>query len=900
MTQLLRSLQTIITGHTRFAPDQVLTSAQLNGVADYLDDGERLTRVELFGVGIAGGLHVSLAGNQVTLTRGVGVTTDGDLIYVPADAVYTQFKPYGDGAPGYAPFASDGGRIPAWELVRDGVPDARALPLDQFSAHSDRSLNDLVALLLMESWIKDQDVCTGADCDNMGGQCLNDLRLILIDKRTVGPFRETFVTPDSAARQLDAITVDRPSFGGITTVGALGNAYRNTCNTMLARIEGALKKLYPICGVFLSDLFPNDPAGAWIQSLSIINDRSGVGLQYYYDFLKDLAETYSAFREQLFGDTSVACPDLAAFPKHLLLGSLAPTADRNENRTGFYPSPQLVAAGGRLDHARFLATKLSSLILNFSVPSSIELQIRITPSSGEDHSLEERAIPFYYNTRGNVPIHSTWSYALERRGMSAFNYSYNADQYAAQGGAAAPLTSQIGRFTFFRVEGHLGKPVGTVVDFLQGEITNKNLPFAIHAVMLGSDKKRIFPWPPRFYGDFNLLHDLARYGLSDQLDDAADYGAAFSSQLDGAIGKGVVVGDESNNVREIRDNAVTKAGLVRDNAVKASAKLRRGYSEFKTDDSWRSDVTLTLQAAGELKQGVTKVAKTEFATPMDSLIDSTSLQWIDWIDLLIQNKNDKADDHRLFGTYLAKHGGLEHFAGVARGGTFVLVYDETSNVVVADFMLPYLCCVPDAEELPPPPVKPPRIRPGFLFDRGMTLATPVDVRVLDHINQFWVATEPEVKKEIAIQKEYLQLYKDSVQVVGGITTKRTSFDLADPLLSVQLQELDLKSQKRDLLQQMLLNPSVSDADKKLATDQLQQVESEVAKLAADTTQRVVSQNLDVREGGDGFKALAEVSRQVGMLRNPQAVSTFKTGVGALGTLAKSDQMKNVLSTLTRG
>ncbi|MGY6521118.1 MAG: hypothetical protein ACXIUD_05275 [Mongoliitalea sp.] len=45
-----------------------------------------------------------------------------------------------------------------------------------------------------------------------------------------------------------------------------------------------------------------------------------------------------------------------------------------------------------------------------------------------------------------------------------------------------------------------------------------------------------------------------------------------------------------------------------------------------------------------------------------------------------------------FPAFARKHPGLEHFAGVPNGGTFVLVYDPKTNRVIADFSLPYLCC----------------------------------------------------------------------------------------------------------------------------------------------------------------------------------------------------------------
>lgn len=49
-----------------------------------------------------------------------------------------------------------------------------------------------------------------------------------------------------------------------------------------------------------------------------------------------------------------------------------------------------------------------------------------------------------------------------------------------------------------------------------------------------------------------------------------------------------------------------------------------------------------------------------------------------------------------FNEYIDKYSGLEHKRGVAKGGTFILVYDHIGRdeVIVADFSLPYICCTP--------------------------------------------------------------------------------------------------------------------------------------------------------------------------------------------------------------
>src|SRR5690242_1556683 len=90
----LRRLETVSTAYSIFEADQVLTYNQLNSLTDYLSDQERLTRVALLGVGIVGGLRVARSGATVTVTKGLGITTDGDLLAVPVDTVCSRFKIY--------------------------------------------------------------------------------------------------------------------------------------------------------------------------------------------------------------------------------------------------------------------------------------------------------------------------------------------------------------------------------------------------------------------------------------------------------------------------------------------------------------------------------------------------------------------------------------------------------------------------------------------------------------------------------------------------------------------------------------------------------------------------------------------------------------------------------------
>ena len=69
--KIIRRLDAVTTDYAVFERDQVLTHEQLNSVAEYLDDQSRLTRTQLLGVGIVGGLLPALGKGRITIGKGV-------------------------------------------------------------------------------------------------------------------------------------------------------------------------------------------------------------------------------------------------------------------------------------------------------------------------------------------------------------------------------------------------------------------------------------------------------------------------------------------------------------------------------------------------------------------------------------------------------------------------------------------------------------------------------------------------------------------------------------------------------------------------------------------------------------------------------------------------------------
>ena len=924
MAQILRSLDVISSGYSVFEKDQVLTHDQLNSVTDYLDDQSRLTRTNLLGVGIVCGLRVTQQGNSVTLTKGVGVTTDGDLLRLSVDTVYDKFRVYDNTKPAYAPFYVDGvipgEMLPVYELVGTGDSgDSNTDLLSNFTTRTDAKLSDMVALLYMESYVTDRDLCSGTDCDNLGQDCKNSLRLLLIDNSLIGPLRENTATPQQAFNMLDEIVAIRPFFtSAVNAPGLLAQTYRTACNTIHDKLTATLPKLYPPCLSFLGDLFPNDPSGAWITALKSLNSAFATqtfGIQYYYDFLKDLAETWNDFRYLLSGEQSCCCPDPAAFPKHLLLGNLTPGNDPDQNRTPFYPSPLASRTIEQLNHARFLILKLDTLIRAFHLPDPQGLPIRITPGMSEEQPLEERAIPYYYQVNSTNPINRNWNYRLHRRGMDGNNYSYNAPLYRATGAAANPLSAQIGRFNFFRVEGHLGQPVKTVMDTIEREIKAKNLPIAVRAVMLGPDRTKIVKKPGIRYTDLHRLHYLLRQDVSHQLEDVVRFSQNFKQKVDKAV-RNNVVSDSPDDATgaTLKNVAKDQNATVARNASLVRAKLNLGYSSYKSDTTWKQSVAPAMQAAGQFKSRLSEVVKTEFATPFDSLIGNTHIQWIDWLDDIIKAKDDHEDEKLLFATFVNHHPGIEHCAGVARGGTFVLVHDE-NQTVVADFMLPYYCCDTAEEEPIQPPLKKPGLRPGWIVGNGITVLpsrdklikdklnifksgpleelvkTKLDGFKLDHVDVLKDKLDVEWSKKFDSQKqEYFGTMKDSVNLLGNalisrkelaVDTIRGSVNLSDKTLAQKVSDAAEKQIVADYLRNKAVQSDLPADTRTLYERQAKEAENDLAVAITDATKYIADSKTDVSVGSEGMAAMLELNNGLRAITDAKAVTVVTDGFSAI-------------------
>ena len=902
MPPVLRSLATVTTGHTVFEPNQVLTDTQLNSVADYADDQIRLTRVRLLGVGIACGLEVAAAGGRVTVTRGIGVTTDGDLLALDADTAFDRYRPYDRTSPAYPPLYVGGDvqgtMVPAFELVPVGAADDRARPLADLATRERLALDAATALLLMESYVKDDDLCSGTDCDNLGREAVHTPKLLVVDRDAAGPLRERVATAAEAFGGLPPVVVTRPAIdAAIADAAALAERYAGVCDEARAQLATALPEIHRRCAAFLGDVVDEGSAARWLQRIDAHAARldAGAGMQYYYDFLKDVVDTYEALRERHVDDTAVCAPPADGFAKHLLLGDLAPGADASSNRTGFYPSP-LAAGRGEDDHARFLVAKLEALVAGFAIPAA-RGPVRVTPSAFEDRPLEERAIPFYYEPRAAAPPFRTWSWPLRRRGAEAASYSYHAATYAKRGSAAAePLGAQIGRFRFFRVEGHVGLPAAAARDAIEALITSHNLPFCVRIVLLGRDRGRVVrPRKPRVT-DLHHVHQILRKDIATRLGEVRDFSVELRGQVASALTQKVISGVATENEGVAAQEVALRNGDdVERTAGSAIGRLGLSYTAYQASPTaWRADLGTTLAAAGRFKSEMSPVARTEFNTPFDTLIASTHVDWLPWLDDIIKAKDEKADEKLTFARFAARHPALEHFGGVERGGTLVLLHDA-GGTVVADLALPYYAPEED-DELVEPALTDPAVRPGTVTKGGLRI-TPARTSAIEKTfdSQFTSRIGGTLD---TFKQSYVKLFEGSIGVIRPQTADLGS--AADVVLEGIATRLDLATAELDQLRTESQRPDLPDTERTAVRERYERKAQEVAGYVQTATELAVTTGRDPAAGTTTGRVLDKAGTALQAIGGTRVEGATKAAVlGAAGRVATNPALHGKLTSIAR-
>jgi len=518
-----------------FVQGMVLQSSHLNDLVQYLEQQDRRSRNTLTGIGVVCGFDVDVTADaEVAISKGVAVTSEGFLIAEDA-GTFDRVRPYAAPAPSgveatedtlaearYAFLFPNGeDQIEAWELLpadfqpAPGEADPTILTAD--------FLDRMTVMLYLECDLEALKNCTLNDCSDKGAELQFTLRRLLVSREDADAMmaREAEIAgrPTDLANHprlgLPHIRVEKLNLGrnNVSTFQFLALRILQIAFRLGAELPDAMRNAYAAYDYLLEDMFPESrfPNGPIHQNL--FNNAWGnlarnlFLIQYFYDFMLDLAQAYNEFAAAGARFDAECKPNEARFPRHVLIGDVVqrpvafgadiatpadfvgydplaastgfgPSPRPAERRTHFCPSPAVSDGGARLEELRSLFYRLTLLAHTYDTRGRLEAPIRITPSRDREFPLSEQAIPYHYAHNRNRDLFRNWSYRKTKSNLLSTVYSYSFSAPTAN----HPLWYRLDDQNFYRIEGVVGKSLGTAMATLIAWKKALGLSFSIEAV----------------------------------------------------------------------------------------------------------------------------------------------------------------------------------------------------------------------------------------------------------------------------------------------------------------------------------------------------------------------------------------------------------------------------------
>ncbi|MEM6268876.1 MAG: hypothetical protein AAF998_05530 [Bacteroidota bacterium] len=730
-----------------FVPGQVLSHARLNEIVNYLDIQDRISRVDLTGTGVACGLDLEWNGTSLNISHGFGLSSDGYILKIcdatTSPVVYNRTRPFvvpagGTPEPWYAA-GHTGAMDDVLVLMRTSEPaDPAEAPLSALTPPEDWA----VALWLVPAQTGDA-TCVG-NCDDIGEEIQFTLLPLLVKKTLI---TGTFSTYEGG--NLDRQNTWRMSLmpmgltdstvpASLTQSGDLYTWYQNAVYALKGIIADEITEIHDAYKDIIG--LPAAQQGTLSSLTSDLNNlvvTSDALAQYYYDYLNDLVLAYNEFADAAYYVAEKCCVDNDAHVRHVLLGSLVAPADPefSDLRHYFQHSPALDQREHHRLRARLLFRRIMQMMTAFD-PVYIKTQstIRITPSADVPQPLSKRTIPYYYNLNTTPSLLKYWDPDAAMRGRRDELFSYYAGQSPHNGNdlhVLHPLEFNLQETPFFRVEGHINADASTAYGDLQSQITTHNLPFRVIALALPPTAST--GWQPsssyraelcsgkllqsRYDGLVREFSAYLRHVC--QLVENSDFMCIFqasderipilpvkgAAELAGLVGS-VPTFTFCDSLRSLLANDLPtdlEQFDYGDMLVNFGAAIRQAMEirtfVYQVQDKAIRDRHFRYSVSGGM--WLNAICRDVLDILSDFLRNAIHVE-LHEMDALYNQSQALTLAASGLPSFATQNAGLEHLAGVRRGGTFVLLYEDDgqggnnfgsiSGRIIGDFALPGSGC----------------------------------------------------------------------------------------------------------------------------------------------------------------------------------------------------------------
>lgn len=720
-----------------FELNQTLSHHDLNNLFKYLNKQDLLTRANLVGTGIISGLEATFdeKENWIRISKGCGITSEGYLIFVPEDKYYRYYNKFEGNLLSCAKLPT----ITGTHYELDNTLRTEGIIIDK-----DTLTKNVVALHYEE--IDQQASCCSIK-DNRGSSNIVTIRVLLVPNGNI-PKNDSLLSRSivnekisTPIQRLNTVTPDE-------IVEKLKGVAKN--------IKDNIGAAYNVFSTILRDVSIGIDTISILGRIPQDKDNNTLN---HYNFFCDLIEAYEEFRqcgEKVLLDYR---PTVVNFPCHLILNGnyrhhFRPATASDDyaqlNRLWSrivtmieYFNPDVASAPATDNSIRLTPSVYGAVPLSEKAVPYYYKKIDVAATSENQKALDDHLHKAWTDRKNKIGYWYEW---YNDSDTSASYLNYDLEQYNL-----VRIEGHV-NISYDYEEGTAKKTRKKQIEDIARQC---NLPIAVIALRktpsdgercISESQEKILAALQNSAKEFVLnIKDSIKIeefltSASNQADTALDVAeeakqAAKSTvaekMVNDAVGKVKTAVDLAKlaNTTKTAATAIAakKAAETATTAMNEAEKIAKGTTAEKAVNN---AVTETVEAAQKIakaaqavqaKEAADAIGKEElnlesclnsvdritstyekvfsFACQNTNLKDhcqkiSSFLQWLDTTQMIHQQCEAK-NVFSSFGSFKEKHPGLQHKSGVPIGGTFILVYDEKKNTVIADFCLPYRVTQPD-------------------------------------------------------------------------------------------------------------------------------------------------------------------------------------------------------------
>lgn len=687
------------TKYPLFVTGQVLRSSQLNMMREYMESENNQSNAFLLGCGIFYGLVPSYEANVIRISPGAGVSSDGFLF------VFEQVQEFRYYTTETKHLGKEGISCTALVISKENKNDTANVARTPIPA-DDQGIKDKVLVIFINEFDVSKESCLES-YENSAGERTKQMEVLLLDKACIDKIRGSWLSNAAPPELLTSQPFihrfgyqekeKKISFDAFTNWDNVRGNFEIICSAALEILSTAYIEAYEKLKSLLKPEDQTAPFSMMKESLQALLKKiteSGVGkdylLPYYYDYLKDLMLAYKELQGTPLFQQITAFPDTTAFSKYISLGEI--DRDQAEYRMALYRPPITDINKSGVEKVKMLLWRLKVLFeagLTFFNNMKLPEGAGITPCATRREWLSNRCIPSYYTAKEELIKY--WSFESIAAKIEVPGTSDERDQQL--------WMEDMDKYSFFHIKGHVGKTVKDAEIVLKALRKDCHLPFDIKLVFLDED-------------DIFLPH---------YLNDAECWFEDIALLLQGFV--------SNINCHQLCNGRYMEIVFQSADVADKFSLLSAMVEFFKDAPAQETANWIAAQC---------KIICGDTANKDGGCIDGMPCcQEYTWtlynIFLSFKERKEAYLSQLLFHRFAALHPGLEHNAGVPKGGTLVLVADPdyidggktketvrallqnkgvlkqnesgyesamkmlrasqlSEAIIVADFCLPYQCC----------------------------------------------------------------------------------------------------------------------------------------------------------------------------------------------------------------